>query len=170
MCSKCSFIRLATNYLFNKFGYERKVRNRTIILHIFLIQPRSLKQRGYDGSFQTQWHHIIGSAVDLLAMTVISGRTRSTYFFETQVGSGSKSHDLFGGLVIISLISTSEAGRNISSIFPLNIISAFVQILQVLLGESEMILFLMIIEFLMNKLLNLSARSSAYVKYVRFTF
>jgi len=44
-------------YLFSKFRDERKVRDRTIILHLFLIQPRSLKQRGYGGSFQTQRHH-----------------------------------------------------------------------------------------------------------------
>jgi len=47
-------MRLATYYLLNKFGYERKDRNRTIILHNFLIQPGSLKQRDFGGSFQTK--------------------------------------------------------------------------------------------------------------------
>jgi len=75
--------------------------------------------------------------------------------------SGSKSHDLFGDLVIISLTSTSEVGRNISSVFSLTIISASMEIFQGLIGDSEIILFLMIAVLLMKKLLNLSARSSA---------
>ena len=65
--------------------------------------------------------------------------------FKSQVDSGSKSHDLFRDLVIISLVSTSEAGRNILSIFPLNIISASMEEF----GVSEMILLLMIVDFLM---------------------
>jgi len=82
-------------------------------------------------------------------MAVISGR--STQFFKSQVGSGSKSHDLFGDLIIISLISASEVGQKISSIFPLNIISVSLEIFGVL--------FQMVVVFFMKYLLNLSARS-----------
>jgi len=59
---------------------------------------------------------ITESSIDLLIMAVISGRRRATHFFKSQMGSGSELHDLSGGLVIISLTSTSEAGRNISKI------------------------------------------------------
>jgi len=55
-------------------------------------------------------------------MAVIRARVRSIHFFKSQMGSTSMSHNLFGDLVITSLRSTREAGRNMSSIFPLNII------------------------------------------------
>ena len=57
------------------------------------------------------------------------------HFLKSQVGSRSKSYDLFGDLVIFYITLTSEASRNILSIFSLNLISAFVQLLQVLFQE-----------------------------------
>jgi len=71
---------------------------------------------------------------------------------------------------MISLASISEASQNISSIFPLSIISASMEVLKVVFGESEMILFLMIVAFLMKKLQNFSAKLLAEVKCWRFTF
>ena len=68
--------------------------------------------------------------------------------------------------MFISLIWTSEAGQNIMSIFSLNIIYASMEIL--FLGESEMILFLIIVVFLMKKLLNLLTRRSSEVKVLCF--
>jgi len=66
---------------------------------------------------------------------------------------------------MISLTSPSEAGGHILSIFPLNIIYASMVIVDVLFGESEMILFLAIAVFLMKKLLDLSTWSSAEIKF-----
>jgi len=100
-------------YLFNKFRDEREVRNRTIILYRYLTH----------------------SFIDLLTMAVIRGRCWSTHFFKLQVGSGSKSHDLFGDLIIISLTSTSEVGWSISSIFPLSIIYSSMEIFQVVWND-----------------------------------
>ena len=94
---------------------------------------------------------ITDSAIDLLIMTVISGKCWSTYFLKIQVGHGSKSHVLFGDSLIIYMTSTSEASQNISRIFPLNIISVFMEILQVLIGGLEMISFLIIVIFLIKK-------------------
>ena len=62
------------------------------------------------------------------------------------------------------LTSTTEVGRNISSLFSLNIISTSMTILEVLFGELEMILFPTIIVYPMNILLNLSDRGTAKVK------
>jgi len=92
----------------------------------------------------------------LLSVTEVDPRI----VFKIQVGSGSRSLDLFAELVIISLTSTSEDGRNISSIFPLNIISASTEIVHVLFAEWEISLFPMIVVFVIKKLLNVSARSS----------
>jgi len=83
-------------YAFNKFGDERKIRNRTIILQIFLIQARSLKQWVIVASCKHSG--ITDTAIGLLIMAVISGRGWSIHFFKSQVGSGSKSHDLFSRL------------------------------------------------------------------------
>jgi len=79
------------------------------------------------------------------------------------VGSGSKSLDLFADLVIFSLTAISEADRNISSIFQINIISESMDILRVSFRESELILFLMIVVYRMKKYLNLSVRGLAQV-------
>jgi len=46
-------------------------------------------------------------------------------------------YDLFGDLVIISLTLMSEAGRNISSIFRLNITYSSMEILHVLFGNRK---------------------------------
>jgi len=54
MSFRSVFFYMPCYYPFNKFRDERKVRNRTIILHLFLIQPRSLQQWGYGSLFQTQ--------------------------------------------------------------------------------------------------------------------
>jgi len=62
-----------------------------------------------------------------------SGRTTINFTFLNNI--------LFGDLVVISLTSTLQTGRNISSIFHLNIISASMEILQLLFGESGVILF-----------------------------
>ena len=62
-------------------------------------------------------------------------------------------HDLFGDLVMISLTSASEVGRNIANMFPLNIVSVSMEILHILFGQSEMILFLMIVVFQITGLL-----------------
>ena len=64
----------------------------------------------------------------------------------------------------------SEVGRNISSIFPLNIIFAFMEILQVIFGVSEMILFLMIVVFPHKIIAELVRQEFAEVKCGRFTF
>ena len=73
---------------------------------------------------------------DLLITAVIYGLSRYTNF-----------------VVIISLASTLEAGRNI---FQSNVTSASAAILLLLFGESVTILFLVIIVSVMKKLLNLS--------------
>ena len=54
------------------------------------------------------------------------------------MGTGCESRDLFGDLAIISLRSTPELGLNIS---------ALMELLQILVGDSDMILLLMIIVF-----------------------
>ena len=82
---------------------------------------------------------ITDSSIDLLIMAVISYRCLSIYFFKSQVSNGSKSHDLFGDLVIIFLTAASEAGRNTSITFRLSVITTSIEILHVLFGESEMI-------------------------------
>ena len=65
---------------------------------------------------------ITDSTIELLIMAVISG-------------SGSKSRDLTGDLAVRALTSTSEADRNISLIFTLKLISAYMEILQVFFGR-----------------------------------
>ena len=53
---------------------------------------------------------ITPSASDLFMKAVTGCRNGSMHFFTSQVGSGSKSSDLFGELEIISFISLAEAG------------------------------------------------------------
>ena len=132
--------RVLLYYLFNSFADERKVKTGQQLFTSSLSNPNILRH----GVMVSHSKHtgITHSSIDLLIIAVISGRSWSTYFFKIKVGSGSMSHDLFGDLIVISLISTSEVGRNISSIFPLNKITASMDILQVVFGVSEMILFL----------------------------
>ncbi|KAK2141868.1 hypothetical protein LSH36_1027g00082 [Paralvinella palmiformis] len=55
-----------------------------------------------------------------------------------RLGSESKSRDIsFGDLAICSLTSKAEVRRNVSSNLALNVISAFMAILRMLFGESE---------------------------------
>ena len=103
------------------FGDEEKVIQRTIIIHIFLIQPSNLKQPDYGDT-----------AIDLMMMTVINGRN------QVVIGFKSNDFDLFVDLAIISLTLIAEAGGNNMSIFPLNVISASVVILQVLFWNQKL--------------------------------
>ena len=61
----CSLSALPCYYLFIKFGGERKVRNKTTILNIFLIQHIFIKQRTYGGSFEKH-SGITDTTIDLL--------------------------------------------------------------------------------------------------------
>jgi len=94
-----------------------------------------------------QHNDITDSAIDLFIMVVISGRSRSTYFFKSQVGNGSKSEyffrDLLGDYLLdINFRSWSKQFEYFYILF--YIISAPMQILQALFEESEIILFLII--------------------------
>jgi len=62
-----------------------------------------------------------------------------------------ESRDLFGDLLINSFGSISEAGRNLrQTVSPLDIISGSIAILQALVGQSEVIKFLLIVDFQRN--------------------
>jgi len=59
--------------LFNQFGDERKVKNGSTILHIFLIQPGSLKQRSLVA--RVKHKGTTDSSIDLLITAVISDKS-----------------------------------------------------------------------------------------------
>jgi len=115
-------------------GWTWMVRNRMLILHIFLTNPDLLSSVTYLVTY-------------LLVIAVIRHSLKS------QVGSGSKSLDLFSNLVIISFTSTADAGQSIS---PLNIMSTSTETLEVVRSYSWFVVFLV------KKLLNLSTGSKMW--------
>ena len=85
-------------------------------------------------------------------------------FLRSQVGSGSKSGDLFGEVKIITFTSLTEAGWNTCSFSPLKLLSAFTAMLHKSTVEVHNKSSHRAVIFLMKNMLNLAASCSAEVE------